>query len=247
MPSLADAQTGFVATINDGPSALDPSLFAGDPERVILGLKAHANTISHARLVALEDTFPRTREAMGDSEFNQLSRSYCDTAIARALDSNAIGTHFAAHLVAADVEAATIDLARIEWLWLDSYDAAEMDHLELANLAGLDEAALLEMQVTKHPAANILALSAPLSPALEELGGHEGVHAVLISRPETQPVLSPLSRAEAEIFVAAEKNVSIGNLLELSLEQGGEDDALAPVITLINAGALTKVNQGEER
>jgi hypothetical protein len=47
MPSLLKPST-FVATINDGPGALDTTLFIGSPERIILGLKAHANTISHA-------------------------------------------------------------------------------------------------------------------------------------------------------------------------------------------------------
>jgi len=245
MPSLADAQSGFVATINEGPSALDPALFAGDPQRVILGLKAHANTISHARLVALEGTFPLTREAMGDEGFNELSRSYCDTAQARASDSNSIGAHFTQYMMESDVTASLIDLAHIEWLWLVSYDAAEAQHLELAELAGVDEAALLEIEIAAHPSANMIKLSAPLSPALEELQDHRDAHAILVTRPETQPVLTPLSAAETEIFAKAEKKATIGNLLALALEQGLEDNALAPVIALINAGALIKKAQGE--
>ena len=65
MLSLKAAQANFIATINDGPDALDHSLFDGPIDRVMLGLKAHANTISHARLVALEETFPLTRQALG--------------------------------------------------------------------------------------------------------------------------------------------------------------------------------------
>ena len=66
MFSLEAAQANFIATINHGPAALDHTLFDGPLERVLLGLKAHANTISHARLVALEESFPLTRQALGD-------------------------------------------------------------------------------------------------------------------------------------------------------------------------------------
>ena len=61
MSSLDRAQANFIATINDGPDALDPELFSGPIDRVLLGLKAHANTISHARLVALKRLSPYAR------------------------------------------------------------------------------------------------------------------------------------------------------------------------------------------
>ncbi|HMS22082.1 MAG TPA: DNA-binding domain-containing protein [Sphingorhabdus sp.] len=95
MPSLSDAQRNFIATLNEGPDTLDPALFAGAPERVLLGLKAHANTISHARLVALEESFPLTRGEMGEERFNTLSREYVETAPAKASDLAHIGRHFA--------------------------------------------------------------------------------------------------------------------------------------------------------
>jgi hypothetical protein len=94
MPSLADIQNSFIATINDGPSVLDPELFAGPIDRVLLGLKAHANTINHARLVALEETFPLTRKHIGDEAFNQLSRDFVETDAARCCDNEGIGRPF---------------------------------------------------------------------------------------------------------------------------------------------------------
>ncbi len=72
MLSLSDAQGNFIDTINEGPDRLDALLFAGSTDRVLLGLKAHANTINHARLVALEETFPLTRQEIGEAPFNLL-------------------------------------------------------------------------------------------------------------------------------------------------------------------------------
>lgn len=243
MPSLADIQANFIATINEGPAALDASLFAGDPQRIMLGLRAHANTISHARLVALEETFPRTRSAMGDEAFNAASRSFIETADARARNNDALGEHFAAALRHNGQPADIADLAAVEWLWLQSYHAREAAPLALADLAGLDETALLALPVAPHPAAFAMKLSAPLSAELAELQDAGDAAAILITRPDSVPVLTPVGAIEADLAVLTrqpgQKNIPLGNLLALSAEQGGEDDALSPVITLINAGALS--------
>ena len=61
MPALDAAQQAMMRAIDLGPDFAPHDLFSAIPERVMLGLRVHANTISHARLVALEDTFPRTR------------------------------------------------------------------------------------------------------------------------------------------------------------------------------------------
>jgi len=242
MPSLAEAQSNFIATINNGPSALDDKLFSGDPERVMLGLRAHANTISHARLVALEETFPRTLEAMGSEAFNELSRSFCETAQARAANNDALGEDFADFLRSKNTSAEISDLASIEWQWLHSYHSTEATPLALADLAGLEESDLLALPASPHPSAMVHKLTAPLSSNLPELSEHSGSAAILITRPEADVILNPLNTYELTIFLAIEKNrdnnFAIGNLLELSAEQGDEEDALTPIITLINAGAL---------
>lgn len=242
MPSLAEAQANFIATINEGPAALDESLFAGDPGRVMLGLRAHANTISHARLIALEESFPRCLEALGRKAFNALSRDFCDSETARASDNNMLGGEFLHFINAQDLPADICDLAAIEWLWLAAYNAAEAAPLSLADLAGLEEEELLALPAASHPAARAHTLRAPLSAALPELAAHSQAKAILIARPAAEVVLSPLNVMELVLFDALGKNVennfTLGNLLALSAEQETGDDALAPVITLINAGAL---------
>lgn len=165
MSSLAEAQTNFIATINDGPDSLDPSMFAGPRDRILLGLKAHANTISHARIVALEETFPLTREHLGDAAFNALARDFVETDVARASDINRIGLGFPDVLA----DAVTIELAQIELAWLESYNAAESKSLTLADLGGLNEAALLELPVAPHPSARVLKVSSPLAAVLHDL------------------------------------------------------------------------------
>jgi Putative DNA-binding domain len=236
MASLADAQNNFIETINDGPDRLDPSLFAGPPDRILLGLKAHANTISHARIVALEETFPFTRQHLGEVAFNTIARDFAETDTAKASDANRIGLGFPDCLS----DPATKKLAQIEWAWLESYHAAEAVPLTLGDLASLDEAALLALPVAPHPSARIVEIFAPIASTLQELAGQQPA-AILIVRPDADVQLVPLDAIQRAVFVtSAQKNASLGNLLAVALEQAGEQAPLEPILHLIGAGALVK-------
>ncbi len=240
MLPLNDQLGNFAKTINDGPDALNPALFDGPIDRVILGLKAHANTISHARLVALEETFPRTRNALGESEFNTLSRAYCETEFARSSVPNSIGEGFALFLQSCAQDAAIIDLCRIEWAWLESYHAPDTPALMLADLAIFGEEALLALQIAPHPAARMIALHAPVSPELSEFAPQATTPAILITRPENAVALTALTKLDMAIFCAANFSANIGNLLTVGIEQADEQAALDAVMKLMGAGALVK-------
>lgn len=237
---LKAAQANFIATINDGPDTLDPSLFDGPIDRVMLGLKAHANTISHARLVALEETFPLTRQSLGDENFNQLSRTYVETHKARACDANTIGEPFPDFLQTAVVDQAIVELAAIEWAWLESYHAAEAVPLSPLDLADLDEASLLAWPVAPHPSVRLVLTSHPLATPLGEISGLRP-YAILTLRPEAEVRLLPFGEIEAAIVQAAEhKDATLGNLLSVAIEQFDTTDPSGPVMQLIGAGALVK-------
>lgn len=234
MPSQDDAQTNFIDTINYGPERLDPSLFFGPPERIILGLKAHANTISHARLLALEETFPLTRQHLGDATFNKITRDFVETDFARASDASRIGLNFADFL--RDPVAA--ELAQIEWAWLQSYHAAEAVPITLGDLAALDESALLALRVAAHPATRVVTVTRPIAADLVELAGQQP-SAILVARPDVEVLLIAIDATQAEVFRAATgKNATLGNLLSVAIEQADDTDPLGPVMMLIGAGAL---------
>jgi hypothetical protein len=237
---LSEVQNNFIQTIKDGPDALDPSIFAGPIDRILLGLKAHAITINHARLVALEETFPKTRAAMGDTVFNKISRDYCETAMACAAGQNAIGRHFPEFLIGQSVIQNISDLAAIEWTWLESYHAPDAMPLVLADIAGMSEPDLIALEVAAHPAANCLILNAPLHPNMAELKVIEAApYAILTVRPEADVLLVPIDKSTADTFAKAKNTSTIGNLFANLSEQGCEADPLAAVMTLLQAGALT--------
>ncbi|MEH6790871.1 HvfC/BufC family peptide modification chaperone [Parasphingorhabdus sp.] len=239
MPSLAESQARFVACLQKGPALFPADLFSQNRERALLGLKAHANTISHARLVAIEQAYPKLHRHLGHDQFHALSRDYVEQDHAMACDINGIGKGFAAFLAAAACDGSAVDLARIEWAWLESYRSAEAEPLGLDEIAGIAEAELLALPIAPHPALRLITLTAPLSTELAELCQTDP-HALMIVRPQAQILIHPLT---AEVAAIAEKMVgsaTMGNLLDHALELGEEAAAMQHVMMLIQAGAMIR-------
>lgn len=241
MVDLSDDQARFIAVLQQGPTAFPDGLFAGEPTRALLGLKAHANTISHARLIALEQTYPRTLESIGLASFNALSRAFIDQPAVRSRKLMGIGEGFADHLEQCATSSLAVDLARVEWAWLESYHAAEAPALQIADLAQYDEAGLLASPVILHPATRIVAVTSAVSDLLPELAGSDAAAtAMLVTRPEEAVRLLPLDAARAGIAESAKDSADMGNLLQAAIETLGEAEALPAVFALIEAGALAK-------
>lgn len=239
MPSLADSQARFVACLQKGPGHFPADLFAESRERALLGLKVHANTISHARLVALEETYPKLYAHMGHEPFHALSRNYVEQDHILACDINGIAADFATFLGDQGCDPCAIDLARIEWAWLESYRSAEAEPLVLGDIAALGETDLLAFPVAPHPALRLVTLTAPLSPQLAELGA-TNPPALMIARPQAQILIHSLTAVEHAIAEKISETATVGNLLQHALELSDEATAMQQIMMLIQAGALMR-------
>lgn len=231
---MREAQAAIAATLLHGPDHLPAGLFAGSDGEVLRALRVHANTISHARLVALEETFPQTRAHLGDAEFNRLSRAYLDAGGARHRSLADIGKGFADTL--SDPVAA--DLARIEAAWLEAYHATDAPALDLADLAGLDEAGLLALRVRRHPAARGLTLASPAAPLIDPAFASD-VRALLAARPAAEVRLLAIDVSVIAVLAMAGEISSLGNLIAALDETHPEGGAA--IAALIAAGAFERV------
>lgn len=244
---LEQVQTAFMAALDQGPAQMPFALFAHSPERALLGMKVHANTVSHARLVALEDTFPRTRALLGETRFNQLSRSYLERSRVAGLTLNALGREFPLHLAGTGEPGGCGELAAFEWAWLTSYNAADAIALALADLADLDPEALLEVVIERHPAALLGPSSIAVCAALtDELPDLDKADNILLTRPEADVFVRGITRAAAFLFQKIDEARSIGNLFALCNEPAfgdciSQDRFMPALIDLIGAGALRRV------
>lgn len=236
----------MMAALDQGPAHLPENLFSGPRERVLAGMKVHANTISHARLVALEETFVRTRAVIGHDEFNRRSRLFLEQPGVTRQPLAMIGTGFDAFLAEQGDTAGVSDLARFEWLWLEAYHAADAEPLALAELAGLAPEALMAVRLAAHPSARpdylvpqVRALLASEVPDLEH------AEAVLLVRPHAEVLISAISATAAGTLTLAHNPQTIGNLLALPGEHSDDEEQQAEanrraLVALINAGALVR-------
>ena len=227
------AQTAIAASLLHGPDHLPAGLFAGDEAAVLRGLRVHANSISHARLVALEETFPRTRDYLGAARFNRLSRAFIEAGGAAGRPLADIGARFADWLT----DPVAADLARVEWSWLESYHAADAPALALADLAGLGEAALLALAVRLHPAARIVRLASDAAPLVDP--DLTGAAALLVARPDAEVRLFALHPAAVAALAMAEEISPLGNPIAHLAEH--HPDGGAAIAPLIGAGAFERV------
>jgi len=242
--SFAAVQKSFIETLRQGPSALPKSLFSGTPERTILGLKTHANTISHARLVALEETFPRLRRRLGETRFNALSRAYVERPDVLPCSLLQIGGSFPDYLLSQKLDLQSVELARIEWNCLESYHAPDATALEMGEIAGLDEAGLLDLLIALHPSVRVVRLTTCFAPELAEIisGDIESAHSIMISRPEADVRLMLITVEQCAVVEAMQQISNKGNLLAFVLETYGEASALPLVFGLCEAGVICKAD-----
>ena len=246
MLSLEQSQQTMMQGLALGPDHVPEGLFAGGRKAGLRGLKVHANTISHARLVALEETFPRTLARIGHARFNHHSRQYLDWPEVAALPLTRIGQHLPGFLSAVDRAPGIADLAAFEWAWLECYHAAEARALALGELSGLGEAALLDVALERHPAAEILHLDRRVHRIIgDEVPTLRQAHAILLTRPEAEVLVAPACGAMTVLFEQLDASITICNLLTDANEhehkgQAPPGDRLPALISLMEAGALVR-------
>lgn len=232
----------MMQALDHGPEHLPQNLFAGLAADWLRGMKVHSNTISHARLIALEETFPKTREAVGHAQFNQLSRTYVETPGVAGLRVDWIGRSFAGFLQSQAIEQNLTDLADVEWAWLESYRAEEGTSLALTDFHGLDEDGVLNLEIVVHPSVRMVQFAVPPHPLLlAEVPDLADAPGVLIVRPGGQVLLSPLSFALQDVIQLASVPIRIGGLYAGLGEQQRESDCLTALMGLIGAGAMMRM------
>ncbi|WP_265563577.1 HvfC/BufC family peptide modification chaperone [Sphingomicrobium arenosum] len=221
-----DAHIALADTLAHGPARLPADLLAGPRAAQLRGLKAYANTISHARHVALEDSYPRLRDAMGHGAFHDAARAFFLAREPRRRPLRLIGAGFAETLTAP----AQRDLARAEWLWLEAHGAPDAPAVGLATIAGLTPEALLAARVAAHPALRSLALEDPASFAWD--GVEPGATHLLVTRPEARRAMNAITPETFALACDLNRPATMTALLERDP---------AATTALVAAGALTPV------
>lgn len=236
MLSLHEAQHAIATTLSHGPQHCPDGLFAGSEAHVLRGLKVHANTVSHARLIALEESFPHCRAAIGEQAFNTASRNWLDAGHGRGCALAEIGRDFPDWLEQdADLRHCAV-LARFEWAWLEAYHAAEAEPLSATALQAMAPDALLTIAISAHPAVRVVAHDALIA---DLLGLAASESQLLIVRPDAEVTMHLLPAAWASLLSLFNGQTPLAAVLETFWDVWPNEDAVAGMGWLVSVGALT--------
>lgn len=205
-----------------GPDHCPATLFAGPIDAIVRGLKAHANHISHARHVALEDTYPRTRALLGSENFYRAAETHLSDPTVLRQPPARVGIGFPARLTGAGR-----DLAAVEWAWLDAHGSADAIALDLAAIAGLTTQQVAAAIVSRHPAVRHVDLACPAAFAWD--GSAMSAVTILVSRPREVVFVTAIDPAVRLMIEQLDRPLPLGDLLERDP---------AATIALVTTGAL---------
>ncbi|WP_265570340.1 hypothetical protein [Sphingomicrobium nitratireducens] len=217
----------MMRALRGGPSCLPSELLSGTRRAQLRALKAHANTINHARRIALEDSFKRTRELVGHDTFHEVAERHLESPATVELPLRSIGCGMAARFATPRAR----DLATAEWAWLEAHGAARAPALTLRTIGDQRPERLVDIAVQPHPACRLVALED--ADALLWNPSQTGAgDMLLVTRPANDIRLTRIGRSATRLLALARKRTTLGRLL---------DEDAAATTTLVQQGALRPV------
>jgi len=125
-------------------------------------------------LSALAEDFPALRAVLGSAAFDALSVAYLTTHPSRSFSLRNLGSKLPEWLASNPAFARrrrrlAVDVARIEWAFVESFDNADHDPLTLDQIATLDASSRLALQ----PHLQLMALDYPADDLVLALHDHE--------------------------------------------------------------------------
>lgn len=150
-------------------------------------------------LSALSEDFPALRSVVGSAAFEALSIAYLTTHPSRSFSLRNLGSKLPEWLAGNPAFARrrhklAVDVARIEWAFVESFDNADHDPLTLEQISTLDASSRLALQ----PHVQLIALDYPADDLVLALHDREKRQAseagVKHEEPSTEPAVLPKLR-----------------------------------------------------
>ena len=179
MPDLRELQAAFWRSLTSG--AAEASLLARIRSTPALGagerFDIYARMYRDRIVDALREDFPRVAAILGDDRFRALAASYLATHPSAHPSLRHLGRElpgFIAGAAAADLPAFLADLARLEWVRGDAFDAPDVEPLGLDDLRAVPPDRWGGLRFALVPAATLLVADWPVH---EIWGAGEGLNA----------------------------------------------------------------------
>jgi len=237
------------AALVDPTAPLPPGITTARGRPDASRFAVYRNNVHVGLVGALAASFPVVEKLTGPEFFRLMARAY----VAEVKPVSPLlfqygadfGDFIARFPPAADLPYLA-DVARLERIWLDAYQAADADPLPAQTLLAIDQDALLAVRLLPHPAARLLASDFPVASIWH---GHQGdavrppdsweAEIVLVTRPAHEVLLHRLTPADGRLAAALLAGLP---LEEAALAAAAVDDAFdfgRSLIGLLSAGAFS--------
>lgn len=250
MLSLAERQHGFAEAILNPDLPVPPGLADPHGSACADRFAVHRNNVATGLVEALRSGFPVVDRLVGHEFFSAMAREHAFQCPPSSPVLLAYGDGFPDFIAgfepAADLPYLA-DVARLEWLWLEAYHAAEAEPLTIAGLARIPADRLPGLLLTLHPATRFSGFAHPASTVwrLHQHGGVPGsielgdaAEHVLIVRPEADVGAIPISPGILRFLGAVRGGESIAGAVAVALEEEARLDIGAMLRLLFEAGAF---------
>ena len=216
----------FEALLTPGPDVPDQliSWNGSDPGK---RFAVHRNNIAVSLVDAMADTFPVCQALVGEDFFRPMAqifvRTQPPTSPVLAWYGHAF-PDFVSHFPPAASVPYLADVARLEWMWVHAYHAADdiaLDVEPLGTLLATPEV-LPHLQMRFHPSASVIDSKYAI---VSILSAHEGLRdiapfvpdlpeAALIVRAGLEVECIPIAPAQASLFNALRAGTPLGRAIE---------------------------------
>lgn len=147
---------------------------------------------------SLVEDFPGLGGILGQRDWERLVEEYLEQVAPTSWSLRELGDRLAAFIDTRDwIEhrALCVDMARLEWAYIEAFDAADAPGLDPHKLAAIDESAWDTARIVLDPALRLLALRYPVADLRRALKA--GDHALL---PDPAPHKLVVHRVDRDLF-----------------------------------------------
>jgi hypothetical protein len=185
---------------------------------------------------SLVEDFPGVGGILGQAEWEKLVESYLEAHSPRGWTLRELGRHFPEHVASQHwlpQRALCHDMSRLEWCFIELFDAADRPGLDFAKLASLAPGSLETGQIVLSPALALLEVSYPVADLRQQLLAARttpGAPPVAIPEPGAQQLVlyraadrrlyhRPVGPEAFALLAALKRGLSLLTACEQALEQ----------------------------
>jgi hypothetical protein len=256
MPRLCDLQQAFAEAIVEGTSHAAAGAMAEDG-RALRSVALYRRLIRNNYVQVLKVTYPVLQRFVGERYFGIVAREYLKKYPSISGDLFPYGCHLPAFLGELRLSPLLIELARLEWVCHEAYQAADAPPLASDQLDALASVDPSQVTFQFHATARLLSCPFPVhrvwSALQPEAPADKGVElplpeqetGVVVTRGDGKVRVTPLARTDYLLLEAMSRGVDAASVERMAIESEPEFDFARFLAAVLNLRIITGVSVTE--